>query len=151
MDAALEALKSQNPPNYAATAREFEVDRTSLMRRFKGQTLSREEFHETRQLLSSQQEKVLINNINILSERCFPPSNTLIRSMALEISKKQPGKNWASEFVKRHQEELVSTWLKGFDLSRKKADSWWSYKKYFEMVSILIIVITLAYINFLLA
>ena len=54
-----------------------------------------------------------------------------------ELAKIPLGKNWAYEFVKRHDiDELESGWLKGEDLARMKV----GYKAYFELVRNIIIV-----------
>ena len=134
IEAALEDLKSQESPNYSQTALKYGVSKETLRRRFKGISLSTAEYHETRSLLSSHQERVLIDKINVLCERGLPPTNTIIKSLAFEICQKQPGKNWAYEFVKRHDDEIISVWFEGFDLSRKKADNYVSIKQYFDLV-----------------
>ena len=60
----------------------------------------------------------------------------MVHNFAAEMSGKEPGIHWVHRFQKRHRDELVSVYLKGFDLARKKADNWLEYKKYFELVSI---------------
>jgi hypothetical protein len=145
IEKAIEDLKSQDPPLLRPTARKYGVPHKTLRRRFKGIQLLSAEYHETRQLLSIEQEKVLVNRINTLSERGIPPTNTIVKSLAFEICKKQPGKNWVYEFTQRHDNEIISVMLEGFDLSRKKADNYTSIKQYFDLVCLLYI----AYIHIL--
>ena len=57
-----------------------------------------------------------------------------MRQFALNICGKWPGKNWVSGFVKRHQVQITSQYLVGFDITRKKADNWWLVNHYFELV-----------------
>jgi hypothetical protein len=45
-----------------------------------------------------------------------------------------PSKNWPHRWLKRHDDVLDSDYLKGFDLDRKKADSFWQYQAYFDLV-----------------
>lgn len=139
MSKAIDELKTQDPPLYRATARKYAVDHTTLMRNFKGETLPKQEYHETRQLLSHAQERVLLNRINTLCDRGIPPTNTIVKAIALKICGKQPGKNWAYEFIQRHSDEIASVMLEGFDLSRQKADNYTGIKQYFDLVCCLIL------------
>jgi hypothetical protein len=43
-------------------------------------------------------------------------------------------KNWTASFVKRHQDQIVSHYLVGFDRTRKKADNYWLVSNYFDLV-----------------
>ena len=59
---------------------------------------------------------------------------SMIRNFAFNISKKMPGKNWPTCFISKYSSKLGSGFLKGFDLSRKKADSPEAYRRYFKLV-----------------
>ena len=94
INAALEALDSQNLLNYAAAAREFEVHRTTLMRRYCGKSVSREESNsETRQRLNNVQEDELLRYIDTLTDRFVPTTSQIIKNLADEILKGPVGKN----------------------------------------------------------
>ena len=72
---AITDLESQNPPQYAATAKKYNVDRTTLMRRFKGEITSYSEARsKTHKLLTNAQELVLIDYIRKLSDRGIYPT-----------------------------------------------------------------------------
>ena len=64
IDAALAALELQDPPNYTWTAKEFNVNRTTLSRRHRRITRSREGATEMKSLLLIQQERTLLKYIN---------------------------------------------------------------------------------------
>ena len=51
INAALAALELQDPPNYTWTAKEFNVNRTTLSRRYRRITRSREDTTEMKFLL----------------------------------------------------------------------------------------------------
>ncbi|OCK98990.1 uncharacterized protein K441DRAFT_653384, partial [Cenococcum geophilum 1.58] len=51
IDAALAALELQDPPNYTRTAKEFNVNRTTLSRRYRQITRARENATEIKSLL----------------------------------------------------------------------------------------------------
>jgi len=74
IDAALAALELQDPPNYTQTAKEFNVNRSTLSRRHRRITRAREDATEMRSLLSIQQKKTLLGYINLLTERGLPPT-----------------------------------------------------------------------------
>ena len=98
---ALAELANQRLPNFRGTARAFNVDRTTLQRRFEGTQRSiAESRSETHQRLTNGQEEVLINYINQLTERSMPPTSQLVKNFAEEISKKVVSKNWVSNFTR---------------------------------------------------
>ena len=99
IEAALADLALQESFNYTATAKKFNVNRSTLSRRHRGKTAFVKESKQTTSILSNQQEKELIRYINKLTERDIPSSNAMIRVFAYNISGKQPGKNWSYEFV----------------------------------------------------
>lgn len=134
IDLALEDLKSQKKPAYAATARKYNVDRTTLYRRFQGKTVSREEYREDMSLLNNAQESALIDEINRLADLGTYATISMVRQFAFDISGNWPGKNWASQWCTRHSDKLISIYLKGFDQCRKRADSWYEVNKYFQLV-----------------
>ena len=51
INAALAALELQDPPNYTWTAKEFNINRTTLSRRYWRITCSREDITEIKSLL----------------------------------------------------------------------------------------------------
>jgi hypothetical protein len=133
-DKAIEDLKCQKTPQYRRTAKKYGVPHETLRRRFQGIALSTADYHKTTQLLSHIQERVLVNQINTLSDRGLPPTNVIVKSLAFKICGKRPGKNWAYRFVQRHSKEIASVWFEGFDLACKKADNYVSVKQYFDLV-----------------
>ena len=69
IDLAIADLSEQVKPNYSATAKRFDVERTTLRRRFQGEQASRAVANsEHRQCLSNLQEKTLIEHINMLTD-----------------------------------------------------------------------------------
>ena len=93
IDAALAALELQDPPNYTWTAKEFNVNRTTLSRRHRRITRSREGATEMKSLLLIQQERTLLGYINLLTERGLPPTPQMVRNFAFKISRITPRKN----------------------------------------------------------
>src|SRR6266566_2442863 len=137
IEAALAALKSLKPgeiPDFTATAKKYGVQRSTLSRRYHGVTGSREAQYENQQLLSHAQEKVLVDYINELTERGLPPSHEMIRNFAEEICGKEPGKNWPSRFVERHNTKICTGWTTSQDQCRHRADPAAKYALYFELL-----------------
>jgi hypothetical protein len=134
IDDALDAIAGVENPCYTQVASEFGVNRKTLTRRHKGITVSSEKYHQSTQFLSRKQTKFLINYIKNLTTQGLPPVPEMVRKFAFDLTGKYPGKNWASEFLKRHEHECQSRYLRGFDLARKKADNYYHYRLYFELV-----------------
>jgi hypothetical protein len=133
-EAALDDLKSQDPPAYRPTARKYGISHSALMRRHKGQARPRRVLRDDQAVLSKQQERDLIGEINRLSFRGIPPTKSMIKRFAITIAQKPVGKNWVYRFLKRHNDTLSSSYLKARDMCRKKADNFYDYSYYFELV-----------------
>lgn len=132
---AIDDLNSQETPNYAKTGRKFKIDRTTLMRRHKGISRTVQEAHsESLQLLTDEQEEVLIRHINNLSDRGLPPTPQILRNLVFEVVKKQPGKNWVATFCKRHQDKIKSLYLRAIDQTRQVADNSAYFKHFYTNV-----------------
>lgn len=132
---AIDDLNSQEAPNYAKIARNFKIDRTTLMRRHKALSRSVQEAHsESLQLLTNGQEETLIRHINNLSDRGLPPTPQFLRNLVFEMVKKQPGKNWVATFCARHQDKTKSLYLRAIDQTRHVADNGAYFKHFYANV-----------------
>lgn len=135
IDKAVVYLNNQRIPRISEVAKKFQVNRSTLSRRFNHQSGSRSQATQRKQFLSPKQERVLIKYINRLCERGFPPTPYMVANIAGQIAKRQPGKNWASRFVSRWSHELDSRYLNTWDVSRHKAESMASFQQYFDVLS----------------
>lgn len=133
---AVAALKSQETPNIAATARDFNVNRSTLSRHFNLKTSTRAGRRDKFSLLTRPQEKELINHIHRLSKRGLPPPPSLVANFVTEISGRRPGNNWVARFIKRHSQTLDSKYLNTLESARSKADSVKSYNEYFDSLEL---------------
>jgi len=144
---ALEDLSKQAIPNPTATATRYNVDRTTLRRRFTGEQQDRAAAHaESHQCLSKAQEETLIGYINSLTDRSLPPTSQIVHNMAEELIQKPIGRNWVGQFVKRYKDRLSSVYLRTIDNKRVKADSIPSLEAFYSLVSLYITLYNL-YIN----
>ncbi|KAI9034721.1 uncharacterized protein KD926_006716, partial [Aspergillus affinis] len=132
--AELESVALEERPSYTFIAKKYGISRTTLARRFRGIQHSKDDQYQDQRLLNDRQAKVLISNINELSERGLYISHEMLQNLAHEISGIRPGKQWPSRFLKRHSDKLISRYTTGIDSSRKKADSAWKYALYFELL-----------------
>lgn len=122
-------------PNYAAIARKYNLERSTLSRRHRGKTTSRELYEsEHMQCLTNAQERVLINQINRLNELNLPPTSQIVRNFAEEMIGRPVGKNWAGQFVKRHQSELLSLYLRNINNKRVQSEYLPNYQLFFDLV-----------------
>jgi hypothetical protein len=134
INAALAAMKSDEFPVIARYAKEFDCDRSTLSRRYRGVTTSREEYRESMSVLSNQQSASLILYINTLTTRGIPPTPAMIRNFVYDITKEWVSKNWVTNWTKRHSQELESSYLQPLDMARKIADNLHQYAIYFNQL-----------------
>ena len=112
MQLAITDLNSQSKLNYSATAKKYDLDRSMLAKRHKGLTTSIATYSsEHKQRLTTDQEEVLIKQINDLIDHLMPPTSAMVKNIAKEIIGGPIGKNWTSNFVKRYQDRLKSVYL----------------------------------------
>jgi hypothetical protein len=70
MQAAITELESQTRKNYTSTAKKWDLERTTLRKRFRGETgPNRDATSYARRQLTDAQENILIKHINKLSDR----------------------------------------------------------------------------------
>jgi hypothetical protein len=135
MQKALAEIESSLKPNYTAIAIKHHLTPSTLIRRAQGKTTSREEFQsQVHQCLTNAQERVLINQINRLTDRGIPPTSQMVRNFAEEMIGRAVGKNWVSEFCRRHQSELKSLYLRNIENLRVKGEYGPTYKLFYDLV-----------------
>jgi hypothetical protein len=94
MEAALAEMNAALVPNASAIAKKYGLERTTLKKRFLGQTTSRATyFSERRQCLTTVQEYQLVDQINRLTDRGMPPTSQIVKNFAEEIIGRPVGKN----------------------------------------------------------
>ena len=135
MQLALSDLKSQEVINYTTTAKKYNIDRTTLMRRFTGNTVSNQEAHSTHQKhLTDAQEKVLLQHISDLSDRGMPPTPQILENLVVEIVGEPIGQCWIRRFCQRYENEIKSIYLRGIDQTRKVADNSEHFEHFYRVV-----------------
>ncbi|KAF2801925.1 uncharacterized protein BDZ99DRAFT_211304, partial [Mytilinidion resinicola] len=121
IEAALAELRLNPNRKIQDVATEHGVNRSTLSKRHRGKTTSKENSYNSQQLLKPGQTRALIKYINDLSERGLPPTQAMVRNIAQEIAGKRPGGNWVSRWVKRNEKHLKSAYLNPIDKARKRA------------------------------
>jgi hypothetical protein len=133
--AAITDLESQSRPNITATAKKYNVARTTLSDRFKGKSTTIEEINSyVRQQLTTTQEETLIEYVNKLNDRGFPPTPQILKNIAESVTKTRLGPNWVARFCKRHSTRLTSIYLRTIDHKRKLADNSHHFQYFFDLV-----------------
>jgi transcriptional regulator NrdR family protein len=135
LDLALSSLREQTEPNFMGTAKEFQVNRTTLRRRFQATQQSRRIARsESGQCLSLAQEEVLIGFINRLTDRSLPPTSRIVKNLAEELAKRPIRKNWVSQFTQRYKDRLHAGYMRTIDSKRVKADYIPNLIKFYDQV-----------------
>jgi|HubBroStandDraft_4_1064222.scaffolds.fasta_scaffold52977_2 hypothetical protein len=135
IEAAIDDLESQDVPKYRPTANKYNINHTTLRRRYLGIQLSRATANsEFRQRLTIAQEDVLIKHINDFTDRGLPPTVQIVKNLAEEILHDTVGKNWVSDFVRRKKDRIRSLYLRNIDSLRIKADYAPIFKQFYDQV-----------------
>lgn len=124
---AINDLKSQKKPNFRSTAKKHGINRTTLQRRFEGTSAGRTQAHvETQGLLSTEQERTLVERINTHASRGVNTTSKMIQKLVEEMIEGPVGNHWVPRFVRRHhskRKQHLSSELSVFpiDISFKSA------------------------------
>ena len=87
IQAAITDLESQETVNYAATAKKWKIDRSTLSRRYRGKTGPNQDATSySRKQLTDTQEETLITYVNKLNNRGFPPTPQILKNIAESIA-----------------------------------------------------------------
>ena len=143
IQAAIDDFEAQEVKNFSETAKKFGVNRITLTRRFKNETVSVQQFHqEAQQLLSAAQEEVLLEHIESLTRRSLAFTPQILANLVYEIVRKPLGHNWVHRFCKRHENRISSVYLKGIDKARLTSESSKIFEHFFTGVYSLYILST---------
>lgn len=135
LELALIDLSKQTVPNFLGTSKRFQVNRTTLRRRFLGQQVSRTLSRaSSTQRLTTEQEKVLIKFINEYTELSLPPTAQLVKNCAEELCGGPVGKNWVAQFTHRHKDKLYSGYIRVIDSQRINAEYKPMIQKFYDQV-----------------
>ncbi len=86
---AITDLEWQKHINYTATAKNNDIEHTTLTRRYRGETgIKRDTISNSRKTLTNLQEKTLVKRINISSAREIPPTPQIVKNLVEELAKR---------------------------------------------------------------
>ena len=146
VDAAVAAIQRGEFIDYSNAALKFKCSRTAVSRRVRGLTKSKKEANSFwHQCLTIEQEEVLIDRINILTDRSMPPTSHIIKNLAEEIRGQPVGKNWVGQFVKCHELRLKNLYLRNIDNLQAGAEYTPMFQLFFRVVSCFFAVILCVY------
>ena len=132
--AEIESLEPGENLSYSKIADKYGVWRSTLTRRHKAETRSREEQAIVQQKLSVQQEVELVKYIEGLTKQRLPPTREIIQNFASVVAKEPVSESWVTRFINRHSIHLISQWVTGMDSNRHKANSATKYSLYFDLL-----------------
>ncbi|PVH90585.1 hypothetical protein DM02DRAFT_472763, partial [Periconia macrospinosa] len=113
----------------------YNLDRTTLMRRFKGKTTLYQASRSVHQkLLTDAQEEVLLQHITDLSDRGMPPTPQILEKLIVEMVREPVGKCWVRRFCQRYENKIKSIYLRGIDQTRKVADNTAHFEHFYQVV-----------------
>jgi transposase len=130
----LESHEARDDFSYREVAKKFSVDRTTLSRRHQGKQSTYATKGKRQQLLNLQQEHEVVLYIERCARRGLPPTREMIANFAGTIVKCEVSQSWVTRFLHRHKDMLTIKWSPRIDRNRRKADSQFKYKLYFDML-----------------
>jgi transposase len=119
--AAYDAQELGENLSYRQVAKMFGVSVATLRRRQQGSQQSRATKDLNQRALSPQQERVLLQHVDKLTERRLPPTRDMMRNFASIIAHQEISESW------------VSKWSKAMDAVRHHAESYLKYKLCFDL------------------
>jgi hypothetical protein len=135
MEAAFAMLDLQESRNYTQVAEKYKLERTTLAKQYKGQTVSRKVFLlESQQCLTIAQEEALIEQINKLTNWHIPPTSQMVKNFAEEMIRREVGKNWTQGFIQRYNSRLKSIYLHNIDHCCTKAEYVPVFQHFYDLV-----------------
>ena len=141
---ALDEVAKSNAPNFSIIARKYNINRSTLSRRARGITRSRQDIASyDQQLLTNTQEEVLIKKLNWLSDKGLHATARIVQNIVEEFLNHTIGKGWVYRFIKRHKDKFKSIYLKGFDRERKIADNPINISHFYKNVCLLFLLISI--------
>ena len=91
---AVAAIQSGEFIDYSKATAKYKVNRTTISKRIRGLTRSRQEANSFFQkCLTDKQEELLVLHINSLTNRGMPPTSSIVRNLIKEIRGRSVGKN----------------------------------------------------------
>jgi hypothetical protein len=132
--AAIERQELGEEFSYQKYANKYGVNRSTLSRRHRGKSRSKEDYAATKQVLTPAQESELVQYIKILTIQGLPPTREMVATFASRLSPWELGDAWVTRFLHRHHLDLTTRWQKGLDRQRHQADSLGKYDLYFNLL-----------------
>jgi hypothetical protein len=133
---ALQALQNDPKLTVRRAATIFDVNRSTLGRRQRGNQ-SRRDIMPNSQKLSNLEENVLLQSILDQISRGFPPQLCIIEEMANRLLADRDalpvGKHWAINFINR-QPELKTRYSRGYDYQRALCEDLTIIRNWFRLV-----------------
>jgi hypothetical protein len=137
IDNAIAAIKCLGPgehSSYHKVAKEFNIQHSTLRRRYQGLCALRAGEAQNRQKLSPQQELQLVQYIEDSTEQGLPPTRAMIQNFGGDVAGKACSDAWVFRFLLRNKYLLTSRWTSGMDCNCHKADSKDKYEAYLDLL-----------------
>jgi hypothetical protein len=132
--AAIEHLGPGEHSSYYKVAKEFNIQHSTLRRRYQGLCTLHAGEAQNRQKLSPQQELQLVQYIEDSTEQGLPPTRAMIQNFGGDVTGKACSDAWVSRVLLRNKYLLTSRWTSGMDCNCHKADSKDKYKAYLDLL-----------------
>jgi hypothetical protein len=132
--AAIDLPDAKGQPSYRAAPKIYGVSRPTLSQHHRGIQTINAGAHNQQMHLNPPQEYELVEYIVGLTDKAFPPMQTMIRDFASAVSKWEVSDAWVTWFLQRNNAHLTSKWIIWMDRRCHQSDSEYSYRLYFKLL-----------------
>ena len=129
-----DTFASEEDIPWSKIAEKHGVVRSTLTRKWRGETQSRKEKATAQQKLTLQQEAELVKYIQGLTARHLPPTREMIQNFASSVARETLSDSWVTRFLHRYKNCLLPRWATAMDADRHHAESYTKYKLYFDVL-----------------
>ena len=135
INSAISALDSQKGLSIRAATNKYRVNRTTLGRRYNGESQSRAAATSAHhQNLTDVEEDTLIGYINSLTDRHIPPTSQIVRNLTEKLISRPVDKNWTGQFLKRHSQRLYNVYLRSLDRKHVFVESLFYFNYFYVLI-----------------
>ena len=119
LQSVVEAVRT-NSLSLRAAAKQFGLPHTSISNRLHG-CKAPSIAHESQQLLSNEQRKVLVEWCRLRGNTGNPMTHTQLSALIFDMTERTPSTNWICKFVQKNADQITKKRAHGLDPKRAQA------------------------------
>ena len=134
---AVEAVRARTL-SFRDAAKQFDIPATTISNRLKGGKAP-SIAHESQQLLSNEQQKVVIEWLRWRGDNGNPMTREQLAALIFDLTERRPGANWIRKFLRSHADKIAERRAHGLDPKCAQAFNEAVVTRHFELLESLIV------------